>query len=155
MKRGAVFSDDRMYRYVLWRSWGPGPRVCFLMLNPSRADAEVDDHTIICCIRYAQDWGYGSLDVVNLFAYVSTNPAGLLNAADPIGPENDDHIWRAYWRSLETVAAWGWSPATGSRDQEVIRLVERDLYFLKLTKTGVPRHPSRLASSLVPQPWMM
>jgi hypothetical protein len=155
MRRDAKFSADGRYRYSLTREWDDGPRVCFLMLNPSQANAKRDDHTCRCCIRYAQDWGYASLEIVNLFAYVATNPAELLLVSDPIGRDNDDHIWRAYWRSVETVAAWGWSPAIGTRDREVIRLLDHDLSILKLTTTGVPRHPSRLSTSLVPQPWMM
>ncbi len=37
--RGANFSDDRVYRYRLWRQWERhAPVANFLMLNPSYAD---------------------------------------------------------------------------------------------------------------------
>lgn len=41
---GAIFSDDRKYRYVLWRSWdNEKPRVMFIGLNPSTANESTDD----------------------------------------------------------------------------------------------------------------
>ncbi|MDR9403044.1 MAG: DUF1643 domain-containing protein [Halothece sp. Uz-M2-17] len=51
------------------REWEPNAsRITFIMLNPSRANATVDDPTIRRCLGFAQDWGHGSLAVVNLFA---------------------------------------------------------------------------------------
>lgn len=39
----AVLSDDGRHRYRLDRRWGTGAPVVFIMLNPSTADASVDD----------------------------------------------------------------------------------------------------------------
>ncbi|WP_131822315.1 DUF1643 domain-containing protein, partial [Mycobacteroides chelonae] len=61
----AVISADGLYRYELHRSWRAGPVVEFIMLNPSTADAEVDDATIRRCIGFAKQWGYGALVVRN------------------------------------------------------------------------------------------
>ena len=44
------------------------------MLNPSTADAQTNDPTIRRCLQFAQAWGYGTLEVVNLFAFKG-NPA--------------------------------------------------------------------------------
>jgi len=70
LNQGAVIDPTGDYRYSLWRVWHPkASRVAFIMLNPSQADATVDDPTIRRCIGFAQRWGYGSLEAVNLFAY--------------------------------------------------------------------------------------
>lgn len=45
-RKGAIFSDDRDYRYRLWRTWDVDlPLVGFIMLNPSTADETEDDQT--------------------------------------------------------------------------------------------------------------
>ena len=68
MQGGAVITGD--YLYLLWREWNSFSKtVAFIMLNSSRADAEVNDPTITRCINFALSWGYGRLEVVNLFAY--------------------------------------------------------------------------------------
>ncbi|MCA9851707.1 MAG: DUF1643 domain-containing protein, partial [Dehalococcoidia bacterium] len=54
MKRSASFSRDRRYRYELGRRWGLGPAVTWVMLNPSTADATVDDPTIRRCIDFSR-----------------------------------------------------------------------------------------------------
>lgn len=76
-RRGAVFSDDRVYRYQLRRCWDvTEPIVAFVMLNPSTADAIEDDPTVRRCIGFAKNWGYGALLVGNLFAARTTRPSG-------------------------------------------------------------------------------
>ena len=73
---GAVFSDDMVYRYRLWRTWDPDLPTClFIMLNPSTADHEQNDPTIRRCLDFAKQWGYGQLLVGNLFALRATDPA--------------------------------------------------------------------------------
>ena len=64
------------------------------MLNPSTADARNNDPTIRRCMSLAQGWGYGSLAVVNLFAFRATRPDVLKQAADPVGPRNNRWIAR-------------------------------------------------------------
>src|ERR1019366_833740 len=99
LRRGAVDDGaariDRPYRYSLWRRVGESRRrVLFVMLNPSTADAIVDDPTIRRCMGFARTWGFGELEVCNLFAYRSPCPSALLRAADPVGPSNDRALRR-------------------------------------------------------------
>jgi hypothetical protein len=45
LERDAVISNCGRYRYLLRRTWDAGrPRILFVMLNPSTADADNDSH---------------------------------------------------------------------------------------------------------------
>jgi hypothetical protein len=92
--RGATLSDCGRYRYRLWRRWADGPTVLFVMLNPSTADADVDDPTIRRCIGFARSWGAGALEVVNLYAWRATQPAELKAAVGPVG----EYPWQPHVR---------------------------------------------------------
>src|SRR5437868_14686902 len=84
----AIFDPTGMYRYSLLREWcADSPRVAFIMLNPSTADDRKDDPTIRRCIGFAHSWGFGVLEVVNLFAYRATDSSKLPGGDDPVGPE--------------------------------------------------------------------
>lgn len=144
---GAVISADSVYRYWLHRSWGEGEdRVgdgaTFVMLNPSTADATLDDPTIRRCIGFAKAWGCVRLRVVNLYALRSTDPKGLWSHPDPVGPENDmwiEHALRV--TNGPVVAAWG-ANAKPDRVKHVMKLPGMDrVQHLGLTKAGAPRHP--------------
>lgn len=153
MDKGAIFSDDRVYRYVLWRTWDADkPAVNFIGLNPSTADETEDDPTIRRCIGYAKAWGYGGLVMTNLFAYRSTDPKALRTADDPFWSDQYSHL-RARARDAGlVVAAWGAQPSYQHfRVKDVLNaLDDLDLYALKLTKNGYPSHPLYLRADLTP-----
>lgn len=151
---GADISACGRYRYSLWRRWGPGPSVLFVGLNPSTADATLDDPTIRRCIGFARAWGYGGLVMANLFAWRDTAPAGMMAAADPVGPDNDRVLQAEHVRAALTVAAWGAHGAHLGRD-EVVRALLPRLHCLRLTKHGHPGHPLYLPASLQPVPWLV
>lgn len=95
--RNAIISTCGRYRYSLERSTGgPGPVLCWLMLNPSTADATKDDPTIRKVIGFSGRNGYGAVIVVNLFAWRSTDWRGVRhNLADAEGAGNRDAILEA------------------------------------------------------------
>jgi len=144
------------YRYTLHRRVGSSQdRVLFIMLNPSTADGMHDDPTVRRCIRFAQDWGFGELEVCNLFALRATDPRLLKTVADPIGPLNDDAIRRASRRSEIVVTAWGALGARSRRASDVAAMLSlKATYCLGRTTSGAPRHPLYLPKSarLMPFP---
>jgi hypothetical protein len=149
--RSASFSADRRYRYALARAWNPdAPRAIFVGLNPSTADEREDDPTIRRCVGYARLWRCGSMTIVNLFAFCSTDPKGLGRVADPIGPENAARL-RSYLDGAApaiVVAAWGRIPsAVRSLAQPTIAELERrrGIRVLGLNLDGSPKHPLYLA----------
>jgi hypothetical protein len=139
---GAIFDRSGRYRYRLWRRWGAGERVGFVMLNPSTADAERDDPTIRRCTGFARTWGFGSMVVVNLFALRSPDPARLRRAREPVGRDNDRHIIEAAGACDVVVLAWGMHGRLRDRDRAVLDLLAgQALRCLGQTRAGQPRHP--------------
>ena len=156
MKRDATFSEGRKYRYALDRVWDQsGKLVTFIMLNPSIADEVVDDPTIKRCITFAEEWGYGRLRVVNLFAYRSKDPKELEQVDDPVGHDNDDAIRAAVGEAELVVCAWGNDGALGNRGKEAREMIQGQCepHMLGLTKQGQPRHPLYLRGDTPPVPW--
>lgn len=147
----ATFSPCRLYRYSLWRCWGPasGRYVMFVGLNPSTADELLNDPTIRRCIAYARSWGYAGLCMANIFAFRATQPADMKACLDPIGPENDRYLLRLFQLAGVVVAAWGTDGAHLSRGEAVNALLPK-LHCLKRTKDGHPGHPLYLRKSLTP-----
>jgi hypothetical protein len=141
------------YRYLLGREWEPSKgRVVFVMLNPSIADEEQDDPTLRKCVEFAKAWGFGSLEVVNLFAYRATKPEELYDVKDPVGPENDRYVLQAINRASKIIVAWGKDGSLRNRDQKVLWLIPDDisLYCLGQTKDRDPRHPGRVKNNTEP-----
>ncbi len=161
----AIFSDCRKYRYWLDRVWDDSKQnLCFLMLNPSTADAFKNDPTIARCQRRAQMLGYGSITIVNLMAYRLTDSRQLKCTPVMEGlTENADnfaYIVDAVKNSGITICGWG-------RHEVVKRMAKiahyrldeagllHKLYALKLTKDGSPQHPLYIGYDVQPQsmPW--
>jgi hypothetical protein len=152
---GAIFDVSGIYRYSLWRAWSPyHPRIVFVLLNPSTANAQKNDPTIRRCIGFARAWNFGSLEVVNLFAYRATDYKELFKAIDPIGEENNRFLLQAVERCSTVVLGWGTRGMYLSRDRQVMSLLagRNDVCCLGITKDGQPRHPLYVKgnSGLVP-----
>lgn len=151
MKREAIIDPTGNYRYSLARIWDrKKPQVTLIMFNPSRADAEIDDPTIRRCTNFARSWNFGTLEVVNLFAYRTASPQQLRQLADPIGQECDRYLLAAVDRAASVVLAWGNNGKLYNRDRSVLRLLARyrSLYCLGYTQQGQPRHPLYLPRDL-------
>jgi hypothetical protein len=156
----AAISDDGLYRYSLTRIWDAcalAAPATFIMLNPSTADAIVDDPTIRRCVAFAKAWGCGGLHVLNLYALRSTDPRGLWTAPDPVGPDNDAHLTDAACRARHygspLVAAWGMNAKPGRTLQVRALPCMSALRCLGVTKSGAPRHPLYLRSDSTLSPW--
>lgn len=148
----AVLSDCGNFRYALRRTWGGGCRsVLFVMLNPSTADASVDDPTIRKCVAFARLWGYDGIRVVNLFAKRSTDPDALIGAEEiSIGDACDQWIESEAVLADLVVCAWGAHKSAQWRAGTVRRLIERAnpgvaIMCLGTNGNGSPKHPLYLS----------
>ncbi len=143
MIRSAQISLCGKYRYRLDRRWSEGPTACFVMLNPSTADADVDDPTIRRCIGFAKREGCGALAVINLFPYRATKPKDLWAVPDFVrsaGFADVDIVNDALKSADLIIAAWG--------AVELTKVVAATNHLRTLgakclgkTKDGHPRHP--------------
>lgn len=157
-RRWAVFSPCRKFRYVLNISWdATKPQLVFFMLNPSTADAMKNDPTVERCQRRAQAMGFGSVVIINLFAYRATNPKDMLAADDPIGRRNDDWIEQILTRTAmtrgEVICAWGTMGGHRGRDAAMVAMLDRcgpTVKVLDLTKDGHPKHPLYVSYNITP-----
>ena len=159
MLRAAAISPCGIYRYSLTRTWGSGPAMVFVMLNPSTADASADDPTVRRCIDFAKREGFSAMAVVNLTPYRATNPAELLTA--DLGSEA---ARRASMPASivhcagKVVVAWG---AWGDRFPGLVKQMTdmlwiedvEELWCLGTTKSGQPRHPLYLKKTTPLERW--
>ena len=141
----ATFSNCRKYRYTLSRTWDPHlPTACWILLNPSTADEQKLDPTLRRCVGFSRAWGYGTMQVANIFALRSPYPQIVYTAEDPVGPKNDANIRRLLQKAGKVIVGWGVHGALNRRDERIIRLLSKcnvEPWCLGLTKQGQPRHP--------------
>jgi hypothetical protein len=152
MIREATISDDTLFRYRLDRVWDARlPKVCWIMLNPSTADGLQDDHTVRKCIGFSSIWGYGSLVIVNLWAYRARDPKHLAREGWQEGPYNDVYISNAIYESQSVICAWGAEvrkcPAMKPRLWGIRQQIptSKGPFRLKLLAGNIPGHPLTLA----------
>jgi len=156
-RKSAVISADGRYRYVLRRWWGGKETIdkpiLWVMLNPSTADAEVDDPTIRRCIAFSRSWGYDGMLVGNKYAFRSTDPYALksLRLAEATGPDNDMWLRRMASVSDRIVLAWG--NHGGQLVPGALTHTLHDLWCLGRNRDGSPKHPLYLRYNLPLQPW--
>ena len=153
----ADYSDDEAYRYLLVRVWAPGPRVVFVMLNPSTATETQNDPTVERCERRARALGFGSFGVANIFAYRATDPKVMRAVADPVGPENDAAIVQMAAEADRVICAWGTHGLhldRGAKVERLLRQADLTLYHLGLSKGGLPKHPLYIGYDTQPVLWV-
>jgi len=151
----ATYDSSKRYRYTLGRMWNPDkPRCAFIMLNPSTATEFILDPTVNRCVGYAKAWGYGSLEVGNLFALRSTDPKRLYEVRDPVGPDNDVALVSIVRCAELVIAAWGAHGELAARAIEVSTLLREagvELQCLGQTRSGEPLHPLYLSANVKPR----
>jgi hypothetical protein len=156
----AVFSPCRTWRYTLTREWesplddGEELSCLFICLNPSTATETKDDPTVRRCIGLATKLGYSRLTICNIFALRSTDPKALYDHADPVGPDNLEHIAREAVRHELLVAAWGNHGALHGQGVTVMNLLSvlaEAVHVLGINATGQPKHPLYLRADTQPR----
>ena len=157
---GAEF--DGRYRYRLWRTWDEGAdRLTWVILNPSTANAVKPDPTMTKCIGFARRWGFGSIEIVNLYAFRTPKPrllrAAIAEHGEPyaVGPRNDQYILDACARAKTVVAAWGAQKGAEGRASVVKTLLRESpsIVCLGFTQARQPLHPLYIPYDTAPEPF--
>ncbi|MCH7724433.1 MAG: DUF1643 domain-containing protein [Bacteroidetes bacterium] len=148
---GAEFSEGRKYRYVLWRIWDNNkPLIMFIGLNPSKANEEKTDNTITRVKRFAFDWGYGGVYMMNLFAFVSTDPKKLLfRSHEKIGYFNNNYLKQIAEKCDKIIFAWGSFKEAQERSIEIIKMFPEGQALI-INSDGSPRHPLYVKANTIP-----
>jgi hypothetical protein len=150
--QGACFSEDRKHRYLLWRKWSENPGIAFLLLNPSIADENILDPTLKRCKQFANDNGFGSMIIMNVFSIVSTDPKGLrdLNLKSHYISSNLQHI-NYITSHIPIILGFGTNADKyhpGFLKNTIYPILkDKKVYSLKVTKNGLPSHPLYLPAN--------
>lgn len=149
---GAVLSTCGAYRWRLDRHVGAGHKsVAVFGVNPSTADASINDATVRKWLGFGQRLGWMRLIVGNIFSYRATDVRALASVDDLWGEEHDQHFDQIVSDADLIVPCWG------SRDKlprslrpkvdetiERLRASGKPLRCWGLTASGDPLHPLML-----------
>jgi hypothetical protein len=145
--------------WTLERRWGGGPKVGFLLQNPSTGDGLTDDPTIKRSIMFADGWGYRALVIVNLYPIVTPHPSTC--AAWRKSPDAYAGTTENYQRAGKAMDGCEWLIAGyGALDDDQgadlcrflaeTKTTARKWRCLGTTKDGWPKHPLARAKHRVP-----
>lgn len=165
----AVISDCGLYRYRLDRQVGGDldglindePKVfAYFGVNPSTADATVDDQTVAKWIGFTRRNGGSRFIVGNLFAYRATDVSVLSTVSDPVGPKNMQHLEEIVAEADVLVPCFGRrSKMPKSLLGQIDVLVGilhnsgKPVLCFGLNADGSPRHPQMLGYDTELVPW--
>ncbi len=156
MQREAVFHHGD--RIALTRKWAPGPRACIVGHNPSVGDGQTDDPTIKWWIRWCQHYGFGSFVAVNLYPFVTPDPAECRKRArwhetndwearDQLLFVNLPAVVEAAKSADQVFACWGGIAQDWDWIEHVVEEILSgvapypDIWCWGETKGGAPTHP--------------
>lgn len=152
ISKTAELSHCGTYRYRLDRILCPGRVAAMIGVNPSTADADVDDHTIRKLLGFADRLSIGHWIVGNVCAYRATDVKKLAAVEDPVGPENEQYLSQIIQSAELVIVAWGTlgklPPILRGRWRTVVRLANhqsKSLYCWGVAQDGHPRHPLMLS----------
>ncbi len=156
-------SPTEKFRYVLGTK-GTRPLLVF-GVNPSRANQEKPDPTLRRVLGFAEQEGYDSFYMLNLYPQRATLPEDLhLRLHGPAHRQNLEAIEEVLQKNPQADAWAAWGNLVTFRDYlykrclpELLSLGARyGLTWWQLgepTKAGHPRHPVRASYQLRLKPW--
>lgn len=151
---GAKISKCGKFRTRLWRVWDKSRRtLTWIMLNPSTADGSVDDPTALKCVGFAMMWGYGAIEIINLYDYRATDPKDLEAAGWPSSENNFGEMGFSFIFGQDVMAAWGAKAQSSRVDEFLAYWPGVSMQCLGENRDGSPKHPLYVPYLTVPERW--
>jgi hypothetical protein len=138
--KSAEFSDCGLYRYLLTRKWDESkPTAMCIGLNPSTANSDLDDQTIMWLTAILRHHGYGELLMTNLYAIISSKPDKIFSVSDP---QRDNNSWLqdTARKASIIIYCWGNFERIEYRAKQVQKMLP-DGHCLGKSSSGAPYHP--------------
>lgn len=152
----ACISDCEKYRYQLRRIWNSAlPTLPICMLNPSIADVYSSDATLNRIIYFADQWGYGGVHVVNLYAWRSPKPAQMFQEPFRVGPDNERYLLDAmeiakgnggkFWIGWGDDGEW---EGEADKFRQIASTAQVELICCGTNNSGSPKHPKPIGKQI-------
>jgi hypothetical protein len=160
--KGAQLSVCGLYRYKLTRKVGDGGyKALWIGVNPSTADASIDDASIRKLYGFGRRLNVDEWMVGNLFAYRATDVRELAKVDDPVGPNNDGYLAEMIEAADIIFAGWGQigkvPPRLRHRWRDLLlitQVFDRVMWCWGTCSDGHPRHPLMLPYDTPMVPWL-
>lgn len=148
----AIISECGNYRYRLERNISEeGPIYAFFGVNPSTADASLDDATVRKWKGFVSRWGGSRFIVGNVFAYRATDVKTLATVVNPVGEENFAHLAEIAKEADILVPCWGNKTKVPlslrwkfNDTLSFLKGFDKRLLSFGLSNGGDPKHPLML-----------
>jgi hypothetical protein len=152
----AVLSKCNKYRYKLYREVDilKGFTIAYFGINPSTADATVDDATVRKWRGFTERNHGNRFIVGNVFAYRATDVSELSKISDPIGVDNPKYLAEIIHEADILVPCWGSRKKIHKNLRselddfmDLLKQSGKPLFCLGKTASGDPKHPLMLGYS--------
>ena len=170
MERSCLISTNKEYRWSLGFKINKSKKeMIFIGLNPSLSDSTYIDNTTRKIIKICNNYNYGNLKIINLFALISKTPDKLFTHKKPVGYLNNKFINKSlkYWSENKNCHLWlGWGNKGTflNRNYNISKKImnfysiKKDNFvnplgplFIKKTKKQNPIHPLYCSNNSVLQ----
>lgn len=143
-KMTGLLADDSLNEFR-------GKVIAFFGVNPSTADAGMDDATVRKWIGFCKRWGAHRFIVGNVFAYRSTDVKALASVEDAFGPDIGDHTTEIISEADVLVPCWGNTDKVPPKLRfafdvllDALLSSGKPVRHFGLTNSGDPKHPLML-----------
>lgn len=152
----AIISSCQAYRYRLQRDVSSlgALTYAYFGINPSTADASIDDHTVRKWCGFTERNNGNRFIVGNVFAFRSKDVTKLATTGDPTGPDNAYYVSQIIQEADVLVPCWGSRTKLpkslhSTLDAFLSELLASDKPVKCFGKTvsGDPKHPQMLSYS--------